>query len=340
MKIGVITKNGLLVILFSLLFSGMALAHKDAKDHSHADELSEEKFAMWLDDIYKEALAKDISKATIDKIFPNITLSKRAVELDRRQPHATKSFAAYKKLIVSDLRIKNAKKYYNENKKLLNEVSAKHGVPANFIVALWGIESNFGQNMGSFSIIDALATLSYEGRRASFFKKELFAALKIIDDGHISYDKMYGSWAGAMGQTQFMPTSFLSLAVDQNGDGKKDIWQTKADVFGSIANYLKRSGWKKEQGWGFRVKLPSGFDKSLISSKKVHNLNKLADMGVTLYDGGQISNLANDKVSLVQPDDETNETYLIYNNYKVLLKWNRSLYFATAVGLLADNVDL
>lgn len=296
-----------------------------------------QEFNEWLDNVYTEALAKGITQKTLDKTIKQAKFIHKAVSLDKKQPFKTLSFNDYKNKAISDYRIKKANKLYLKHKTSLDKVGKKYGVQPRFIVALWGIESNFGGNMGGFKIVDALATLSYEGRRAAFFKKELFNALKIIDDGHISAEKMKGSWAGAMGQTQFMPSSFLSLAVDGNGDGKKDIWGTKEDVFSSIANYLSKSKWDYDTTWGRKVSLKKKFDKDKAGIKKVKTLAEWQKLGVRRASGSNLPNRPDLKASLVFPDDN-GDAYLVYSNYKTILKWNRSLYFATVVGLLSDEI--
>ncbi len=216
-------------------------------------------------------------------------------------------------------------------------VEKKFGVQAQYIVALWGIETNFGSNTGGFKVVDSLATLAWEGRRADFFKGELIKALKIIDEGHISAADMKGSWAGAMGQCQFMPSSFFNFAVDANGDGHKDIWNTKIDVFASAANYLSKSGWNYGERWGRRVVLPKNFPENLIDRNLTKPLSYWAQQGVKLPDGAPLPS-ENMSAAIVAPDGTAGEAYIVYNNYQTIMKWNRSTYFATSVGLLADAI--
>lgn len=299
--------------------------------------LSEENFNQWVDAFYQDSLKEGISKQTLDKVLSNLQLNKKVVSFDRKQPYKTKSFAQYKQSIVPQSRINKAQKEYQKNRALLEKIGKEYGVQPRFIVALWAIESNFGQNMGSYSIPDSLATLSFEGRRADFFRKELLNALRIIDQNHISYEDMKGSWAGAMGQTQFMPSSFLMRAVDYNRDGKKDIWHTKDDVFASIANYLRHTNWDNSTTWGRKVQLPKGFDIGHISIKNSKPISEWAKLGVKKANGTALPS-RNIKASLVRPDDQSEETYMVYENYANILKWNRSLYFATAVGLLSDGI--
>ena len=205
-------------------------------------------------------------------------------------------------------------------------------------MALWGIETNFGQHTGGFSVIAALATLAYDGRRSAYFRGELLNALRIIQEGHISAENMKGSWAGAMGQSQFMPSSFLSYAFDYDKDGKRDIWGTRKDVFASIANYLSSVGWRDDITWGREVVLPAGLDGKALSDKKtVKLMAEWQALGVRLPGGGDLPK-RNLKSRLVVPDRGDGRAFFAYANYDNILKWNRSNFFAIAVGSLADQI--
>lgn len=294
-------------------------------------------FDTWLKQMRGKAAAAGISQATINANLYNITPSETAIRLDKKQPEVKKTFATYKTAVVNQNRINKGRKLIQQHYSALQQVEDKYGVPKQFIVALWGIETNFGGNTGGFSVVTALATMAWEGRREEFFTKELINALKIIDAGHIKGSNMKGSWAGAMGQNQFMPSSFNAYAVDGNGDGKRDIWGTKKDVFASTANYLKKNGWKTGDRWGRRVTLPKGFNKDMISPKIKKTISYWASMGVRNYGGGPLPQ-ANMSSSIVAPDGVNGEAYIVYNNYQTIMDWNRSTYFATSVGLLADQL--
>ncbi len=298
-----------------------------------------EPFGAWLADLYEEASKNGVSQETLDSALADITPIQRVIELDRKQPEHKMTFAEYREKIVHPLRIKTGRKMMRENHALLTKISEEYGVAPQYIVALWGIETNYGQNTGGFSIIPALATLAWEGRREDFFRKELLTALKIIDAGHISAEKMKGSWAGAMGQNQFMPSSFMNFALDGNGDGRKDIWDTRADVFASTANYLTRSGWKNEQRWGREVKLPADFPRHFEGLKVKRTLSQWKASGVTLPSGRAIPVVQGMKASIVTPDGLNGPAFLVYDNYRTIMKWNHSTYFATAVGLIADALS-
>ncbi len=294
-------------------------------------------FAAWLDGLRAEALDAGIRNETLNASFAGVAPIPRVIELDRRQPESTLTFEQYVKRIVSNARVDRGRARLAENSPLLQEVAAKFGVQPRFIVALWGIETNFGQNTGGFSVIAALATLAYDGRRSQFFRRELLDALRIVDQGHIRPEDMKGSWAGAMGQSQFMPSSFMNYAFDYDGDGAKDIWNTSADVFASAANYLSGVGWKSDITWGREVRLPDGFDPALADLKVVKKLSEWQALGVRRADGSGLPKREL-PASVVYPGKIGGPAYIVYDNYRALLRWNRSLYFATAVGLLSDKI--
>ncbi len=224
-----------------------------------------------------------------------------------------------------------------QNRAVLNEVGRRYGVQPRFIVALWGIETTFGQISGKFPVIASLATLAYDGRRSAFVRKELINALRIVDQDNVDPKDMLGSWAGAMGQSQFMPSSFLLYAVSYRGDGRRDIWHRREDVFASIANYLAQLGWRAGETLGRAVSLPPRLDPALIGPGIKKPLAQWAKLGLRRADGGPLP-AAPLEASLLQPGGSDGPAILIYDNYRVLMKWNSSNYFATAVGLLADSM--
>ncbi len=300
-------------------------------------EASKKPFGEWLQDLKAEALSKGISQPIVDEAFKNVKFKEKIITLDRKQPEVTQTFQQYMAKRLPKSLVDLGKKKLRENRAILEEVSQKYGVQPRFIVALWGVETRFGRYTGGFNVVEALTTLAYDNRRAAYFRKELLIALRILEDKHIKPGDMKGSWAGAMGQAQFMPSSFVNFAVDHDADGRRDIWTTKPDVFASAANYLAQSGWKGDQTWGREVTLPSGFDLSLISLKTKHPMQYWQDLGVRKADG---SDLPSRQLiaSLVQPKGGNGQTFLIYNNYRTILKWNYSTYFAMSVGQLAHKL--
>ncbi|MGO1297094.1 MAG: lytic murein transglycosylase [Vibrio sp.] len=296
-------------------------------------------FDKYVEGLKQEARQDGISEQILKEAFNDVKYRPRAVVADRNQPEKKLTLDEYIPRAVPKWKVEKAKALYKKYYPQLQTIGAKYGVQPRFIVALWGVESNFGTFTGGYSVIDALSTMAYDGRREAFFRNQTMAALKILQEGHIDASHMKGSWAGAMGQCQFMPSSFLSFAADGDGDGKKDIWDSKADVFASTANYLSKSGWKEHRTWGRQVKLPKGFDLSLAgrNAEKGKYLAQWNKLGITRYDGRALPSLKNDiKAWLIVPDDEKGRVYLVYNNYNVLMKWNRSYYFALAVSHLAD----
>jgi membrane-bound lytic murein transglycosylase B len=292
-------------------------------------------FAQWLEGLKKEARKKglgDKALSALDGLEP----IPRVIELDRKQPEGTMTFEQYLEKVVRPDRIAEGRLLRSEHKDLLEAVASQHGVDPEFMVALWGVETSFGRITGNYSVVAALATLAHDGRRSAMFRAQLFDALKIIDQGHITPDAMKGSWAGAMGQCQFMPGTFIAYAFDQDGDGRKDIWSTLPDVFGSTSNYLRRIGWKRGAGWGQEVVLPEGFDTALLGQNVRKSAAEWAELGVKAKDGGKLTAPA--PASVLRPAKNSQKVYLVHGNYRALLKWNRSEYFATAVSLLADAI--
>lgn len=313
--------------------------------------LNEADFLLYVEKLKLEAQQQNFPPDFIEQVFANAKFYQRAVTADRKQPEVVETLDTYLPKRVPDWKIKRAREQFKIHKDVLVKLGEQYGVQPRFIVALWGLETNFGKIMGNYNVVSALATLAYEGRREAFFKKQLWAALTIINEGHIDVDHMKGSWAGAMGQNQFMPTSFLAYAVDGDGDGKKDIWGNQADVFASMANYLKKEGWNRELTWGRQVKLPEGFDNSLAIPKKTggrkqwlaawskmeKSLAQWQALGVRRADGTDLPNV-DITAALVFPDDENGRVYLAYDNYKSLMHWNLSYYFVSSVGHLSDRI--
>lgn len=305
--------------------------------------LADASFDQWLTQLRKDALADGISDATLNAALKDVKLIERVIELDRSQPEFTLTFAQYLERVVPVSRQNRAKARFDEHRDLLKEIGQTYGVQPRFVVALWGIETDFGRVQGGFKVIPALVTLAYDGRRSEFFRKELMDALHIIEEGHISAEEMNGSWAGAMGQSQFMPSSFRQYAQDYDKDGHKDIWTTQSDVFASAANYLKSVGWQDDMTWGREVKLPSSGvaspDKAMAlhDNKTKKSLPEWAKLGVLSADGSALPTRPL-QARLVLPDGADGPAYLVYANYEAILRWNRSNYFAIAVGTLADSM--
>jgi len=298
-----------------------------------------------------EAQQRGYDATLLDAVFSSLEFHERVISADRSQPEVVETLSTYLPKRVSEIRIRMARERYQQYGPQLEEIGKRYGVQPRFIIALWGLESSFGRFMGTYSIPSALATLAYEGRRETFFKQEFFNALDILAEGHIRLEDMKGSWAGAMGQSQFMPSSFLAYAQDGDGDGKKDIWTNELDVFASIANYLKQQGWDNNGTWGREVVLPAGFDPahaiqrgSLARNEWLQrwnaserSLTEWHNLGVQRLNGESLPQ-RDVPAALILPDGPNGRAFLAYSNYKSLMHWNRSYYFVTSVGYLADLI--
>ncbi|WP_105169543.1 lytic murein transglycosylase [Pseudoalteromonas sp. T1lg23B] len=312
---------------------------------------TQEKFDQYVADLKVEAQAKGYDQALIDSAFATAKFKPKVITQDKNQPEVVETLETYLPKRVPQWKINQARKLYKEHRDILEKIAKEYGVQARFIVALWGLESNFGRIQGGYPVISALVTLAFDGRREALYKRQLWAALDILKSGHITLEDFKGSWAGAMGQTQFMPTSFNSYAVDYDKDGRKDIWTTEVDAFASIANYLKQAGWNDNLTWGRQVKLPEDFDSKYILKRGTktrkewldywqqseRNLADWQALGLRRADGSDLPKV-DVTAALVMPDDINGRMYLAYDNYKALMHWNRSYYFATSVGYLSDRI--
>jgi membrane-bound lytic murein transglycosylase B len=293
-------------------------------------------FQEWLAAYRTEALASGISAATLDAALAGLEPLERVIERDRNQPEFTLDFRTYLTRVASDSRIEEGRRVLEEHRALLEDVGRRYGMPPELLTAVWGIESNFGRTQGDFSVVQALATLAYDGRRGAMFRRELTHALRILDQGHVELERMKGSWAGAMGQLQFMPSTFVDYAKDGDGDGRKNIWGSPADALESAATFMA-SQWRPGLRWGRQVSLPEGFDLALGGLETSKPLAQWQALGVRLPDGSDLPT-ANVAASLVLPDDVAEPAFLVYQNYRALMRWNRSHFFALAVGHLSDRI--
>ena len=296
-----------------------------------------EAFTEWLTDLRAEALDRGISSKTLNAALDGVTRDERVIELDRRQPEFTQTFWAYLDRRVTPERIKAGRAMLKQHRDLLEAVRRDYGVQPRFLVAFWGLETNFGGFMGEFSTIGALATLAYDERRAAFFRTQLLDALTILDQGHIDVSGMKGSWAGAMGHLQFMPSTFLAYAVDRDRNGRRDLWGNLSDVFASGANYLAAEGWKGDERWGREVRLPKDFDWDLAGLTIRRPIAEWRQLGVMQADGRPLPS-ANIDGSLVLPAGHRGPAFLVYDNFRAIMAWNRSILYAIAVGHLSDRI--
>jgi membrane-bound lytic murein transglycosylase B len=296
-----------------------------------------EGFQSFLAGMRAEARRAGISAATLDHAFAGVQLNQKVLEHYNHQPEFTMTWAQYRALLITDQRIANGRSAFQQNRALFGRVQERFGVGPGVITGIWGLESSFGAGMGDFHVVEALATLAWEGRRASFFRGELLAALRILDNGDVSPAHMLGSYAGAMGQPQFMPSSYLRYAVDFEGRGKRDIWTSKPDVLGSIANYLARSGWRGGEAWGQPVTLSGSFDRTATGRDNHRPVGEWSRLGVRAADGRSPAP-PDTQAAVLLPDGPGGDAFLVYANFTAIRRYNPSDYYALVVGLLGDTV--
>ncbi len=302
---------------------------------SPADAAPPQGFAAFLAGVRREARQKGISESTLNRALTGLAPNQRVIELDRRQSTGARmTWETYRTRHLTTDRINAGIVAYREVRPLLDSISNRYRVSPRVIMGIWGNETNYGTFQGGMNVIEALATLAWEGRRGAYFRSELMAALKIVDEGHITPDRMKGSWAGALGQPQFMPSNFFRLAVDFDGDGRRDIWNSRADALASIANYLSRSGWQDGETWGREVRLPSGFSTSGQGRDNRRPVSTWARAGVRQADGRELPD-SGIPAGLLVPDG-TGQAFLVYQNFNVIRRYNASDYYALAVGMLGD----
>jgi membrane-bound lytic murein transglycosylase B len=296
-----------------------------------------EAFPACLAGLKRDAVAAGISRPVVDQATAGIGFNARVIELDRAQPEFFQTFWRYFETRVTEQRAQKGRDLLGQHADLLRRVEGQYGVPATYLVSFWGLESNFGQFTGGFRVVESLATLACDPRRSDFFKNELLAAFRILAEGAIPPQRMLGSWAGAMGQTQFMPTTFTRYALDYDADGRRDLWTSLPDIFGSSARYLSSIGWKRGESWGREVRLPAWFawDQADLDIRKA--AAAWGEAGVTEADGSPLRDDGRSG-SVILPGGWRGPAFLVFDNFRVILAWNRSLSYAVAVGHLADRL--
>jgi len=294
-------------------------------------------FEDFLVQIRQIATEQGVSEATIDKAFFQLSPRPEALQEDKKQPEFTQNFWTYVNKRVTQARLNNGYDTLKQNSSLLNKTTQQYGVPAYVLVSFLGIESNYGYHTGNHNLIQSLATLAYDRRRSNFFTRELIALLKLIDKNKIPMDAN-GSWAGAIGAVQFMPTSVQAYGVDANKDGKIDLWNDKEDIYASAANFLKKNGWAKGEKWGREASIPRNFDYKQTGLGIKKSVNDWAKLGVLRANGNRLPN-SNMKASLIVPMGHRGPAFLVYRNFDVIMDWNHSLLYALSVGYLADRIN-
>lgn len=297
---------------------------------------NEQSFADWLAELRAEARELGISEATLREL-DNLQPLERVMELDSSQPEFVQTFTRYLGLRVTPNQVARGQSLLQQHSVLLEQVRQRYGVQPHYLVAFWAVESNYGRSTGGFSVLEALATLAFDPRRADFFRRQLLTALQIIDDGHIQAERMSGSWAGAMGQLQFMPNIFYQYGIDGDQDGRIDIWNSLPDIFHSAANFLSQSGWRGDERWGREVLLTEDFDFSLTGTSTRKPLQEWRDLGVTQLNGAPIPVAAGMEASVILPAGAQGPAFLGYANFRTTMTYNPSTFYALTVGHLADR---
>jgi membrane-bound lytic murein transglycosylase B len=301
-----------------------------------AEAPPEQRFADWVARFRASAQAQGVDEATLRAAFDGVQYQPRVVELDRAQPEFTRTVWEYLDSAVSPQRVQRGQEKLAELRTAVDEAAARYGVAPGVLVAIWGIESNYGANYGNTPTIDALATLAFDGRREGWARGQLQDALKILQRGDIARPQMIGSWAGAMGQTQFLPSAFLAHAVDGDGDGRRDLWGSMADVIASTANFLVHSGWRAGEPWGVEVQLPPDFDVGRADPQTRQPSAQWAADGVRAIDGAPLPEIA--EAAILLPAGARGPAFMVGSNFRTILRYNNSHNYALAVGLLAQRI--
>lgn len=293
-------------------------------------------FAQCIENKKTEALKAGVSQSRINTEFDNFRFVERVIELDRSQPEFVSTFPNYFSKRVNQWRIDTGRAKYAEHRDFLKTLTEKYGIPGHYLISFWGLETNYGGYKGKMSTLDSLATLACDQRRSKFFTGELFLALKLMDSQGLTREGMQGSWAGAMGHTQFMPTTYTNYAIDGDGDGKIDLWNSERDALASAANFLWKLGWEPGLRWGREVKLPTGFDYQL-ANKEVKTITQWKALGITQANSAALPN-SDIEARLRVPAGHEGPAFLTYANFRIIMRWNNSEFYALAVGQLANQI--
>lgn len=296
-----------------------------------------EGFDDWLVVFRNQAQREGIEPELLDRAFRGLQPNPRILALDQYQPEFERPIWEYLASAVSENRVNRGRRLLSQHRATLLRVAGHYGVPPEYLVAIWGIETDYGRNLGDLPVIQSMATLAYQGRRRGFGREQLTAALRIAQHGDMELEDMVGSWAGAMGQTQFIPTTYLAYAVDFDGDGRRDLINSLEDALASTAHYLGTGGWRKDQPWGVEVMLPDGFDLTLADPEVRLPIEQWHAQGVTLVPGPVIPGRDQD-AQLIIPAGHQGASFLVLDNFRMLLRYNNATSYALAVGHLADRI--
>jgi len=294
-------------------------------------------FAQCLSGLQQRARSEQLSTHAVDEVLANLKQQMRVLELDRSQPEFTQTFADYFQQRVTAERIERGQELLDQHQAFLTDLTRKYGVPGRYLVAFWGLETNFGSYLGKMPTLDSLATLACDERRSEFFTNELMHALALLERESLTPEEMRGSWAGAMGHTQFMPSAYRLHAIDGDGDGHVNLWRSERDALASGANFLVNLGWQKGQRWGREVLLPDDFPYVKTGLNNSQPVTYWRGLGVSFANGNPIPDI-DMQASVLVPAGHSGPAFLVYPNFDVILRWNRSEYYALAVGVLADRL--
>ena len=320
-------KGGVFRTSLALLFTGAVISSASANEH----------FSSCTAALADRAKQEGVSQQIIDEIFPHLVHQDRVIELDRSQPEFVQTFPGYFSKRVTDWRTEKGKAMYAKHEKLLHKLSDKYGVPPHYLLAFWGLETNFGSYKGKMPVLDSLATLACDKRRSKYFTQEFLVAVKLMQREKLKKDNMVGSWAGAMGHTQFMPSAYTHYAIDGDGDGQVNLWESEEDALSSAANFLASLGWERSFRWGREVKLPEGFNYQESGYKNRKPLSEWHEQGVKKADGSPLGE-GETTAYVIVPAGQNGPAFIAYKNFRVIMRWNNSEFYAIAVGVLADRI--
>lgn len=320
-------KGGVFRTSLALLFTGAVISSASANEH----------FSSCTAALADRAKQEGVSQQIIDEIFPHLVHQDRVIELDRSQPEFVQTFPGYFSKRVTDWRTEKGKAMYAKHEKLLHKLSDKYGVPPHYLLAFWGLETNFGSYKGKMPVLDSLATLACDKRRSKYFTQEFLVAVKLMQREKLKKDNMVGSWAGAMGHTQFMPSAYTHYATDGDGDGQVNLWESEEDALSSAANFLASLGWERSFRWGREVKLPEGFNYQESGYKNRKPLSEWHEQGVKKADGSPLGE-GETTAYVIVPAGHNGPAFIAYKNFRVIMRWNNSEFYAIAVGVLADRI--
>lgn len=325
-----------LITVFMASVLTLAVQSSTVQAQSNSN-VAQQGFEKWLRGFKQRALQEGISNRTLEQAFEDVYVSDKVLSSDRKQPEFRRTFFQYLNSAVSTTRVSQGLAQFRRYQRLLKTVEKKYGIPAEVLAAFWGMETNYGGYTGNLPIIQSLATLAYDPRRSDFFSKELIAALKILDRGHVNLLDMRGSWAGAMGQVQFMPSNYLKYAIDGDGNGKINLWKSLPDAFHSAGNFLQSLGWNPDETWGYEVQLPKNFDYALADGKIEKSISQWRALGVKGKDPSGKTKPEH-HARLILPSDYRGPAFLVFDNFKVIKRWNNSNNYALAVGYLSQRI--